>query len=603
MNKVSIEASPTTSGPRGNLLRDPALAGISGARLHATVAELCALGRKLPGTPHEIAACGIITRQLHSLGIAHRVLEFDAFIGWPTRSQIAIDGALPQTIAANGVGFTASTGANGVTGKLCVLAPDTPSAELAGSLVLADGLPRYDVITRAARAGAVGVIAISPGHERHYTQASPLWGAPRGPQDMALLSPIPAVQVTRADGEQLRALARQGGVARLIAEGRREWRPVRMPVADIPGHEPHFVLLGAHYCTWMDGAIDNLGAVALLLELARLFATRPKPRYGLRFVWWTGHEQGGYAGSSWYADRFWGELHDHAIAYLNVDINGVAGATTKALRNVTGELAGYAAEVVEGTVGALPPEEDAFVRHALRRQDKYVDPRRSARNSDQSFSGIGLSTAQVSSFLPAASPDHMPDSGLPWWWQTDEDTAERSDGAILATDTLVYRNLLEGLVNAPALPFDYVSCADDILASLREYQEAAPDLEDLAALKTLAERFRGLADRLRSANAANDARRGDTLLLRVARHVNPVLYHAASAFDFDLGRASRLLPGLAPALKLKDLSADDARMARVALRRAANRIAHGLSRAIEAITEHLGEGHLGDWGGSSHAAT
>ena len=83
-----------------------------------------------------------------------------------------------------------------------------------------------------------------------------------------------------------------------------------------------------------------------------------------------------------------------------------------------GRARSICAAVLEATVGPLPPEEDEFVRRALKRQDKYIDPRRPARNSDQSFCGIGLSSAQVSAFLPAKSPDHMPNSGLPWWWQT-----------------------------------------------------------------------------------------------------------------------------------------------------------------------------------------
>ena len=75
----------------------------------------------------------------------------------------------------------------------------------------------------------------------------------------------------------------------------------------------------------------------------------------------------------------------------------------------------------------------------------------------------------------------------------------------------------------------------------------------------------------------------DSLLLRLGRHLNPVLYHARSAFEFDLGRASRILPGLAPALTLHRLDPDAARMARVQLRQRANRIAHGLARAIELV--------------------
>lgn len=556
--------------PRPLVPTQPADVGISPERLHGLVAELCAFGRKLPGSPAADQACRVLTDRLTDLGIAHRVHAFDAFISWPERTSLTLLGTQAHDIPATGVGFSASTPPEGVT------APLAAGADVAGRFVLVDGLPRYEACMSAARAGALGIIAMSSGPQRHYTQASPIWGAPAGPADLALLPPVPALQVSRADGERLRALAAAGEARlRLVADTPREWRPVRMPVADIPGREPYFVLLGAHYCTWRDGATDNLAGVALLMELARLFARGPRPRFGLRFAWWTGHEQGGYAGSSWYADHCWQELHERAIAYLNVDIVGVEGGTVKALRNVTGELAGYAGAVLEATVGPLPPEEDAFVRRALKRQDAHVDPRRSARNSDQSFCGIGLSGAQVSSFPPAASPDHLPGSGLPWWWQTDEDTAERCDGQVLATDTLIYRNLLSGLVETDALPFDYATTADDILASLEEYAEAAPDLDALGHLTRLAHRLK--------AAAAGLDRRDTARVLAVARWLNPVLHHAKSAYDYDLGRASRLLPGLAPALTLQRLAPDDARMARVGLKRQANRIAHALTEAIRLL--------------------
>lgn len=558
-----------------SLPRDPAACGIQSARLHGDVARLAALGRKLPGSPQEEAACDIITAALRDAGVAHEVHLFDAFVGWPERTGITAAG---QEIRATGVGSAAGTGPEGVTAPVATL---DGGGNLAGHLALTDGLPRYDACVRAMRAGAVGLIAISTGPDRHYVQTSPLWGSPASEADLALLPTIPAAQVSAEDGARLRALIGTGTPVTLVAEARREWRRARMPVADIPGEEAPFVLLGAHYCTWQDGATDNLAGVALLLELARLFARGPRPRYGLRFAWWTGHEQGVYAGSSWYADRFRAELYDNAIAYLNVDIVGVRGGTVKALRNTTAELSSYATSVLEQTAGRLSEADDDFVRRALKRLDKTIDPRRSARNSDQSFSGIGLSTAQVSAFLPEAHPDRMPGTGLARWWQTDEDTIDKCDAEILAQDTLIYRNLLEGLVRAASLPFDYTATAEDILSSLGEYTGAVPDNDDLARLVALAERLRAAVGRL-SAEADGSARH-TARLLRLARLLNPAQYHAASDFDFDRSRGSRLLPGLAPALGLAKMDADHAHMARIELRRRANRIAHAFARALDLI--------------------
>lgn len=553
------------------ILTDPATAGISAERMMRVLGELCAPGRKLPGSEAERAACDVITRELSEAGVSHQVHVFDAFIGWPTRSLVTLEG---QEIAATGVGMAASTPPEGIVARTAA------GNDLAGRIALVDGLPRYDAAMAAQRAGAVGLIGISNGPQRHYVIASPFWGGPTGAADMALLPSIPMVQVSAEDGARLRA--KLGSEVRLVAEAQREWRTVRMPIAEIPGESPYFVLLGAHYCTWADGATDNLAAGAMLLEMARLLSQGPKPKHGLRLAWWTGHEQGSYAGSAWYADQHWAELREHAIAYVNVDIIGVRGSTTKALRNTTAELHDFAAAILQETAGPFPKGERAFVDRALARQDKYVPATRSARNSDQSFCGIGLSGTQVSAFLPEASPEHMPHSGLPWWWQTEQDTLDRCDPAVLTEDALIHLNLLRALTSAEVFPLNVTAMLDDVLDSLREYAEAAPHLGEIPWLQGLAEKARIAAAAL-MARPVDDVEARNTLLLRVTRLLNPVLHHARSDYEFDLGRASRLLPGLAPALTLGQLGPDESRMAHAVLRRRANRIADALTAAAQLL--------------------
>ena len=50
-------------------------------------------------------------------------------------------------------------------------------------------------------------------------------------------------------------------------------------------------------------------------------------RRGIRFAFWSGHSQGRYAGSAWYADHAWRELHQRCVVHLNVDSTGARGAT------------------------------------------------------------------------------------------------------------------------------------------------------------------------------------------------------------------------------------------------------------------------------------
>ena len=95
------------------------------------------------------------------------------------------------------------------------------------------------------------------------------------------------------------------------------WREVLLPVAEIQGKEPEFVLVGSHYCSWFDGSTDNVTGDSCILELARLLKTQQKNlRYGARFAWWPGHSHARYSGSTWYADTFWQDLYENGISYL-----------------------------------------------------------------------------------------------------------------------------------------------------------------------------------------------------------------------------------------------------------------------------------------------
>jgi hypothetical protein len=79
----------------------------------------------------------------------------------------------------------------------------------------------------------------------------------------------------------------------------------------------------------------------------------------------------------------------------------------------TGELSAYATDVMRATVGE-PGADDRAFKGWLRRRDKHVENSRCGRNGDQSFSGIGLPSVQISSYLPPSNPEQIPGSGMGW---------------------------------------------------------------------------------------------------------------------------------------------------------------------------------------------
>ena len=133
-----------------------------------------------------------------------------------------------------------------------------------------------------------------------------------------------------------------------------------------------FVLLSGHHDTWHYGVMDNGGANATMLEVARVCAlARDQWWRGLRVAFWSGHSQGRYSGSAWYADTHWEELDRRAVAHVNVDSTGGRGNTVVSDTSASEELAALAR-------GAGRPGRPGVLGAA------------DGRAGDQSFWGIGV---------------------------------------------------------------------------------------------------------------------------------------------------------------------------------------------------------------------
>src|SRR3984885_1996849 len=111
---------------------------------------------------------------------------------------------------------------------------------------------------------------------------------------------IPQLLVAREDGER---------IGRLLASGHPVWADLSIPnqiggpiksanvIAEIRGREKpdEYVVVGAHLDSWElgTGALDNGCNAALVIETARdVVATGIKPRRSIRFILYSGEEQG-----------------------------------------------------------------------------------------------------------------------------------------------------------------------------------------------------------------------------------------------------------------------------------------------------------------------
>lgn len=144
----------------------------------------------------------------------------------------------------------------------------------------------------------------------------------RHPVDFGALAPLPVAVISRESAERMGRLLQQGEVrARLSVQNQTGGTNVSENViGEIRGREKpdEVVLLGAHLDSWDlgTGAEDNGVNVALVLDVARAFMELGlSPRRTVRFILFTGEEQGMY-GSAGYADRHKAELRDHAAVVI-----------------------------------------------------------------------------------------------------------------------------------------------------------------------------------------------------------------------------------------------------------------------------------------------
>ncbi len=112
---------------------------------------------------------------------------------------------------------------------------------------------------------------------------------------------VPAIELAQEDYRRLVRLAKTGAAPEIAISvaARYDESNLRAEnvVAEIPGSDPKagYVMAGAHFDSWIagDGASDNGAGSVTVLEAARLIAKLGvKPKRTIRFVLWSGEEQG-----------------------------------------------------------------------------------------------------------------------------------------------------------------------------------------------------------------------------------------------------------------------------------------------------------------------
>jgi hypothetical protein len=535
------------------------------------------------GTADERRAFDYIREQLEGFGYAVAIYESDALIGYPQSSSLEILGSEPTNITCNGHALSPRTDEAGVVGNLVYvgsgLRDSYENLDVRGKIVLSDGLAMPEKTLSAQRAGAIGQIHINDDHI-HEMCISPVWGTPT-PDTAQLLPAVPSVSVSGADGEKIKSAMESGPLqVRLSTQPYLEWCKIPTLIAEIAGAlEDRFVLFSGHVDSWHYGAMDNGTANATQLEVARVLAGRRGDlRRGVRLAFWSGHSHGRYAGSAWYADEFWHDLHERCVCHVNVDSVGAIDANVLEEAPTMPETYEFARGILQASAGV------------------DLDYRRISRSSDQSFWGHGISSVfcTFSEQLVDGTPTSKAQAqllgasgrggGLGWWWHTTEDLLDKIDPENLVRDAKVYAETLWQLTSGERLPFDYARTADEMVSALEQYDKAA---NGAINLERTAEIARGLAASIRELDLdALDDATANNLLFDLGRLLVPVNFTRNGPFDHDLALSTRPVPGLSEAEHLRSLDrgGDEFMFLRTKLIRERNRVEHALNSAVKRVT-------------------
>lgn len=547
---------------------------------------------KYAGTPEELESLRYCETEMKSYGFTTEIVQHDALISVPGKASAVLDGVELRAISHS---FSRSSPPEGLTAPVVDVGSGTPEefarADVEGKIVLVDGIANPAVSLRASQAGAAGQLHVSPHEHLHEMCVSSVWGSPTHETRDRLPSTV-IITIPLEEGQTVRqALAAKPGTeVTLLAEVDTGWRKTPILVADLPSangdaQEP-FIFYTGHHDTWYYGVMDNGGANATMMEVARIAAEhRSAWRRGLRVVFWSGHSQGRYSSSSWYADEHWEELERRALVHVNVDSTGGKGNIIVADTTAAAELRGLASEAIAAY------------------SDQTFSNRRLSRAGDQSFWGIGVpGIFQNMSEQPASGGTNASAAvfgggnrlgrGTGWWWHNPADTLDKIEESILVRDTKIYMHAIWRLLTDAILPLDYAEHARYLSDEIDVMQRTVGDRFDLSILSERAKRLGELASTFNAAVGSAPIEKAGKLndvLKSVSRALVPVDYTACDRFEQDPALAQGPYPSLAPVKRLADYdpSSEDAMFLTVGMMRARNRVAVALSTAISAFENGL----------------
>ena len=320
---------PVLADPRVAALRDDALANDHYA-WDVVEGLTTEVGQRLAATEAEARARDWAVRRLTAMGFANVHVEPFTMPVWTRGAEGAeIVAPFPQKLAVAALGYSGSTGPEGITGQIAYFPTvdalrAAPDSAVAGKIVFIDhhmmpaqdgsgygqfGAPRRQGPTIASLKGAVGIVIRSIGTDHHRNPHTGVQYFTDGAK------PIPAGALSVPDAEQLIRILKRGQPVTMhltLVSRKTNGGHSGNVIAEVPGRDPKapILLIGGHLDSWdlATGAIDDGAGVAITTAAAKHIMDAGRPLRTIRIVWFGAEEPGGFGGKA-YAEAHGKEAH------------------------------------------------------------------------------------------------------------------------------------------------------------------------------------------------------------------------------------------------------------------------------------------------------
>ena len=288
------------------------------------------VGQRLAATEAEARARDWAVKQLTGMGFSNVHIEPFTMPVWTRGAESAeIVSPFPQKLAVTALGYSGSTGPEGVTGEIVYFESvdalrAAPDSAVKGKIVFIDhhmmpaqdgsgygqfGAPRRQGPTIASLKGALAIVIRSIGTDHHRNPHTGVQYFTDG------ATAIPAGALAIPDSEQLVRVLKRGKPVVMhltLVSQKTEGGHSGNVIAEVPGRDPRagILLVGGHLDSWDlgTGAIDDASGVAIVTAAAKHVMDAGRPLRTIRIVWFGAEEPGGLGGKA-YAEAHGRELH------------------------------------------------------------------------------------------------------------------------------------------------------------------------------------------------------------------------------------------------------------------------------------------------------